>query len=84
MRWPVTCQFFSREIRVYIVKLKTLILKSPMERVMVDLADFGAYSSDGKPRYLISVIDHFSSLVRVYPLLTKTKDEVWYEFRLYM
>ncbi len=55
-----------------------------LERVVVDLADFGAYVSKGEPRYLMTIIDHFSSYIRLYPLFTKRKSEVWHSFKDYM
>ncbi len=55
-----------------------------LERVVVDLADFGAYVSPGEPRYLMSIVDHFSSYVRLYALFTKRKAEVWRAFLDFM
>lgn len=58
------------------------------ERVVVDLKDFGCYVRNGGDdrayRYLMVLIDHYSSWVQVYFLRDKESTTVWSKILDYM
>jgi hypothetical protein len=56
----------------------------PFERLVIDLKDFGSISSEGDPRYCLSMVDHFSSWVFAFKLYSKHTDAVWRKFEKVM
>lgn len=52
-----------------------------LERVQIDLKDFDGYRSEMGYRYCMSIIDHYTSFVQVYPLRTKEMSGTWNHFR---
>jgi len=63
-----------------------IVSKAFGERVVIDLKDFHAYVQ-GQPaayRYLMVLIDHYSSWVEVFFLYDKSSETVWAKVRKYM
>ena len=63
-----------------------IVSKSYGERVVIDLKDFHAYvtGQDDAMRYLMVLIDHYSSWVVVYFLKDKTAETIWSKVLDYM
>ena len=63
-----------------------IVSKAFGERIVIDLKDFHAYveGHDGAKRYLMVIIDHFSSWVEVYFLEDKTAATVWSKMEHYL
>ncbi len=49
-------------------------VNQPMERVSIDITDMG--SGTTSQRYVLTVIDHFSSFVNFYPMSSRTAESV--------
>ena len=94
IRWNHPCEILAHQVRIlYIIKYSVIDIfndmcmkwqeippaERPLARVSLDLIDM--VSGYNGYRYALTVIDHFSRFVRVYPLKTKASEEVITAFK---
>ncbi len=74
VRECLTCQQFKTNRRLQQQWQELPPVNLPMERISIDTTDMG--SAAGEQKYVLTVIDHFSRFVNLYPMSSRTAENV--------
>ncbi len=74
MRECIVCQQFKAGNALQQQRQELPPVNQPLEKISIDLTEMGSGAPGHK--YVLTVIDHFSRFVNLYPMSTRTADNV--------